>query len=58
MVTTTEDEDEAIRIMQRGKFDAIVLSYTIGNDAAQYLADMARDYCEDCPVTPSQIPAH
>jgi CheY-like chemotaxis protein len=50
LVMNAEDEEAAIRSMQHGKFDAVVLSYTIGNEVAQYLANMARDYCEDCPI--------
>jgi len=49
-VSVAEELYEAIRMMQRGAFDAIVLSYTLPDDTAQYVADMARDYCADCPV--------
>lgn len=49
-VSTPQDEHEALQIMQRGDFDAIVLSYTLPNDMVQQLAESARDYCPDCPI--------
>lgn len=49
-VSTPQDEVEAMRIMRRGEFDAIVLSYTLPNETVQQLADSARDYCPDCPI--------
>jgi DNA-binding response OmpR family regulator len=49
-VSTPQDENEAMRIMRRGDFDAIVLSYTLPNETVQQLADSARDYCPDCPI--------
>lgn len=50
IVLIAADVDEAIRIMQRGAFDAIVLSYTLPSRDVQYLADAARDYCSECAV--------
>ena len=50
IVSTPNDEVEAMRIMRRGDFDAIVLSYTLPNDMVQQLADSARDFCPDCPI--------
>jgi DNA-binding response OmpR family regulator len=44
------DVDEALRILQGRSFDAIVLSYTLPNHIVQYLAELARDHCPDCPV--------
>lgn len=49
-VSTPQDEVEAVRIIRRGDFDAIVLSYTLPNETVQELADSARDYCPDCPI--------
>jgi CheY-like chemotaxis protein len=49
-VDTPEDEDEALRIMRRDEFDAIVLSYTLPTETVQRLAESAREYCPDCPV--------
>src|SRR6185437_14907503 len=49
-VDTPEDEDEALRIMRRDEFDAIVLSYTLPNETVQQLAESAREHCPDCPV--------
>jgi CheY-like chemotaxis protein len=50
IVSTPTDEFEAVRIMQRGDFDAIILSYTLPNATVQELAESARDYCPDCPI--------
>lgn len=50
VVSTPKDEVEAMRIMRRGDFDAIVLSYTLPNEMVQQLADGARDFCPDCPI--------
>lgn len=50
IASTAEDENEAIRMIQRAAFDAVVLSYTLPKKTAQYLAEMARYYCEDCAV--------
>lgn len=49
-VLIAADADEAIRVMQRGAFDAIILSYTLPNETVQYLTNAARGYCPDCPV--------
>ena len=49
-VLTASDVDDAIRTMQGGQFDAIVLSYTLPTETVKYLADAARGYCSDCPV--------
>jgi CheY-like chemotaxis protein len=49
-VSTPGDEVEAMRIMHRGDFDAIVLSYTLPNATVQELADSARAFCPDCPI--------
>jgi DNA-binding response OmpR family regulator len=49
-VLIAEDVDEALPVMQRRSFDAIVLSYTLPDHIVQYLADTARDHCPDCPV--------
>ena len=49
-VATAADSDEAVRIIQHGRFDAIILSYTLSSRTVQYLADACRDYCPDCAV--------
>jgi DNA-binding response OmpR family regulator len=49
-VDTPKDEDEALRIMRREEFDAIVLSYTLPSETVQKLAESAREHCPDCPV--------
>ena len=50
IVSTPQDEVEAMTIMRRGDFDAIVLSYTLPNATVQELAESARDFCPDCPI--------
>jgi CheY-like chemotaxis protein len=50
IVSTPQDDTEALGIMQRGDFDAIVLSYTLSNETVQELAESAREYCPDCPI--------
>jgi CheY-like chemotaxis protein len=50
MAVVPADVDEAFRIMRRGHFDAIVLSYTLPSEVVQRFADTAREYCPDCPV--------
>ena len=49
-VLIADEVGEAIRIMQRGAFNAIVLSYTLPSADVQYLADAARDYGSDSAV--------
>jgi CheY-like chemotaxis protein len=49
-VSIAEDVEAAIRIMQRGAFEAVVLSYTLPSADVQYLADAARDYRSDSAV--------
>ncbi len=49
-VSIAEDVEGAIRIMQRGAFDAVVLSYTLPSADLHYLADAARDYRSDSAV--------
>jgi CheY-like chemotaxis protein len=49
-VIVAQDVDEAIRIMQRAAFDALVLSYTLPSGDVEYLADAARDYCAGCAL--------
>ena len=49
-VLIAADVNEAIRIMQRGAFDAVVLSYTLLSEDLKYLADAARDYSADSAV--------
>jgi CheY-like chemotaxis protein len=49
-VDTPENEDEALKMMRRDEFDAIVLSYTLPNETVQKLAESAREHCPDCPV--------
>ena len=44
------DLEEAFRVMQRGEFDAIIVSYTLPNDTVQYVMERAREHCPDCPI--------
>lgn len=50
IVSTPQDEFEAMGIIRLGNFDAIVLSYTLPDATVQELAESARDYCPDCPI--------
>jgi hypothetical protein len=49
-VSTPENIDEALRLIKRVEFDAIVLSYTLPSETVQWLADSAREHCPDCPI--------
>lgn len=49
-VSIPESAEEALRVMKRGDFDAIVLSYTLPNETVQWLAESARESCPDCPI--------
>jgi CheY-like chemotaxis protein len=49
-VLAAQDVDDAIRILQRAAFDALVLSYTLPSGDLEYLASAAHDYCSDCAV--------
>src|SRR5256885_7625978 len=49
-VSTPETTEEALRLIKRVEFDAIVLSYTLPSETVQWLADSAREHCPDCPV--------
>jgi hypothetical protein len=39
-----------MRVMKRGDFDSVVLSYTLPNAIVEKLAEHARDVCPDCPI--------
>ena len=49
-VATAVDSDEAVRVLQHGRCDAIILSYTLPKRTVQYLAEATRDYCPECAV--------
>jgi CheY-like chemotaxis protein len=49
-VATAADSDEAVHFIQQGRFDAIILSYTLSRPTVRYLAEATRDYCPDCAV--------
>lgn len=49
-VSTPENTDEALRLIKRLEFDAIVLSYTLSSETVQWLAESAREHCPDCPI--------
>jgi hypothetical protein len=55
-VATSADAEEAVRIIQHGRFDAIVLSYTLPNRTIRYLPETTPDYCPE-PLSPSQTRA-
>ncbi len=49
-VETAQHADEALGVIRRGNFDAIVLSYTLSSEMVKDLADAAREYCPECPI--------
>lgn len=49
-VATAVDSDEAVRVIQQGRFDAIILSYTLSIQTVRYLANATRDYCPECVI--------
>lgn len=49
-VRISTDRDEALKLIQRGDFDAVVLSYTLSSDTVEELADEVRERCPQCPL--------
>lgn len=50
VVYTPADVEEAVQTMERGEFDALVLSYTLPDETVQFLAERGRQFCPDCPI--------
>jgi len=49
-VRTSTDREEALKLIRRGDFDAVVLSYTLSSDMVEELADEIRENCPQCPL--------
>lgn len=45
-----EHRNAAIRAINHGGFEIILLSYSLSNDAAEELIELARQKCPKCPV--------
>jgi CheY-like chemotaxis protein len=49
-VRVSTDRGEALKLIQRGDFDAVVLSYTLSSDTVEELAEEIREYRPQCPL--------
>lgn len=49
-VATPHSHDDAVSAIRRGNFDIVVLSYTLPNEEVKELAQLAREYCPECPI--------
>jgi CheY-like chemotaxis protein len=49
-VRTSTDRAEALKLIQRGGFGAVVLSYTLSSEIVEELAEEIREYCPHCPL--------
>jgi CheY-like chemotaxis protein len=49
-VRISTNPEEALKLIQRGDFDAVVLSYTLSSDTVEELADEVRERCPQCPL--------
>jgi len=49
-VVTPRSKAEAMRAIEDGDFDALVLSYTVESETAEEIVDLARQKCAGCPV--------
>jgi CheY-like chemotaxis protein len=45
-----EHRNAALKAIKKGGFQVILLSYSLANDAAEELIELARQQCPDCPV--------
>ena len=45
-----EHKNAAVRAIDQGGFDVILLSYSLPNEAAEELIELARQKCPKCPV--------
>lgn len=58
-VRASTSKEEAVKLIQRGDFDAVVLSYTLSSDTVEELAEEIRENCPHCPlVVIAQTPRH
>jgi DNA-binding response OmpR family regulator len=49
-VRMSTDRQEALELIRRADFDAVVLSYTLSSDTVEELAEEAREHCPGCPL--------
>jgi len=49
-VITPKSKLEAVAVIERGEFDAVVLSYTLPSETAEEVLELARQKCPSCPV--------
>lgn len=49
-VRVSTNREDALPLIRRGGFDAVVLSYTLSSDTVEELAEEIRDHCPQCPL--------
>lgn len=49
-VQVSTAREDSIRLIRRGDFDAVVLSYTLSSETVEELADEVREHCPSCPL--------
>ena len=49
-VRVSTNREEALKLIRRGDFDAVVLSYTLSSDTVEELAEEIREYRPQCPL--------
>jgi hypothetical protein len=49
-VVTPRSKADAVRAIDDGEFDALVLSYTLASDTAEEIVELVRQKCPECPL--------
>ena len=49
-VVTPRSKAEAVRAIDDGEFDALVLSYTLASETAEEIVELVRQKCPECPL--------
>jgi DNA-binding response OmpR family regulator len=49
-VLTPRNKAEAVAAIERGEFDAAILTYTLPTELVEELAELLRQTCPDCPI--------
>lgn len=49
-VVTPRSKSDALRAIEDGEFDALVLSYTVESETAEEIVEMVRQTCPECPL--------
>lgn len=49
-VVTPRSKTEAMRAIEDGEFDALVLSHTVESETAEQIVELARQTCPACPL--------